>query len=38
MSMRTTYKRRAVVHRDIKPGNVLLGKFGETLAVDWGKS
>lgn len=27
---------RGVVHRDIKPSNIMLGRFGETLIVDWG--
>jgi eukaryotic-like serine/threonine-protein kinase len=27
---------RGVVHRDIKPGNIMLGDFGEVQLLDWG--
>jgi hypothetical protein len=27
---------QAIIHRDLKPANILLGRFGETIVIDWG--
>lgn len=27
---------KGIVHRDIKPGNIIVGKYGQVVIVDWG--